>query len=345
MDHRKYLVTKDTKIKDAMKKIDSMKPKILFVAEDGKLIGALTDGDIRRYLLAGGNVEESVGKACNKKLKRVAHSLEEAITMLDRNYIAIPVVDSKKKIIDIYTGDKSSKKSRKKIDVPVVINAGGKGTRLDPFTKILPKPLIPVGDLPIIEHILRRYEDAGCREFHIIVNYKKELIKSYFREIDKTYQITWHDEKEPLGTGGGLSLLKNKIKDTFFFICCDSLILCDYADIVDFHRKNHHDITMICAKKNITIPYGIVNTDKNSVLESIEEKPEYSFLTNTAMYVLEPSVLKDMKKNEKVDFPDFIKSEKEKGKKIGVYVVEEEEWLDMGRMSELEKMRIRLYGE
>ncbi len=345
MDYKKYLVSRKTKIKDAMKKIDSLKPKILFVAEDEKLIGALTDGDIRRYLLSGGNVQESVDKACNRKPKKVAHSLEEAITMLDKNFIAIPIVDGKKKILDIYTGSKASGKRKKRISVPIVINAGGKGTRLDPFTKILPKPLIPVGDLPIIEHIMRRYEDAGSKEFHIIVNYKKELIKSYFKEIEKAYQISWYDEKQPLGTGGGLSLLKNKIRDTFFFICCDSLILCDYSDILSFHKKNKNDITMICAKKHITIPYGIVNTDQDSVLESIEEKPEYSFLTNTAMYILEPFVLKDLRKDEKIDFPDIIKREKAKGKKIGVYTVEEDDWLDMGQMSELEKMRIRLYGE
>ena len=345
MDHKKYLINKDMPIKDAMKKIDALKPKILFVAHEDKLVGALTDGDVRRYLLSGGSVEDTVEHACNRHPKKIAHSLEEAITMLDRNYIAIPIVDAKKKIIDIYTGSKASRTNKKKIDVPIVINAGGKGTRLDPFTKILPKPLIPVGDLPIIEHIMTRYEEAGCTDFHIIVNYKKELIKSYFKEIDKQYKISWYDEKEPLGTGGGLSLLRNKLKDTFFFICCDSLILCDYSDVLEFHRKNHNDITMLCARKQITIPYGIVNVDEDDVLESIEEKPEYSFLTNTAMYVLEPSVLKDLKKNVRIDFPDFIREEKAKGKKTGVYTVEEEDWLDMGQMSELEKMRTRLYGE
>ena len=345
MDYQKYVVNKDTLIKDAMKKIDALKPKILFVAEKETLLGALTDGDVRRYLLAGGKVEDRVEFACNKHPKKVAHSLEEAIAMLDKNYIAIPIIDDANKILDVYTGNKKTNTNKKKIDVPIVINAGGKGTRLDPFTKILPKPLIPVGDLPIIEHIMRRYEEAGSKEFHIIVNYKKELIKSYFKEIDKEYKISWTDEIEPLGTGGGLSLLKNKIKDTFFFICCDSLILIDYSDVLNFHKKNHNDITMICAKKHITIPYGIVNKDEKEVLESIEEKPEYSFLTNTAMYIVEPSVLKDLKKNEKIDFPDVIKMEKEKGRKIGVYTVEEDEWLDMGQMSELEKMRIRLYGE
>ena len=344
MNYKRYLIKKDLPIKDAMKKIDSTKPKILFVTENEKLIGALTDGDVRRYLLSGGKVDDPVEKACNKKPKRVAHSLDEAISMLDKNFIAIPVLDKDGNLTDIYTGNRTKPSKKKKIDIPVVINAGGKGTRLDPFTKILPKPLIPVGDLPIIEHIMRRYEEAGCKDFHIIVNYKKELIKSYFKEIEKEYSIHWADENEPLGTGGGLSLLKNKLKDTFFFICCDSLILTDYSDIVEFHKKNKNDITMICARKKVVIPYGIVNEDKD-VLTSIEEKPEFSFLTNTAMYLIEPSVLKDMKKNTRIDFPDFIKEEKEKGKKIGVYTVDEDDWLDMGQMSELEKMRIRLYGE
>ena len=345
MNYKNYLVEKNIKIKEAMKRIDVTKPKILFVAENNKLIGALTDGDVRRYLMAGGSIEDSVDKACNKKLKKIAHSKDEAINMLDKNYIAIPIIDDKKNILDIYIGRKEVKTKKKKINVPVVINAGGKGTRLDPFTKILPKPLIPVGELPIIEHIMQRYEEAGCFDFSIIVNYKKQLIKSYFSEIDRKYNIHWVDENEPLGTGGGLSLLRNKIKDTFFFISCDNLLLADYEDIIRFHKKNKNDITMICARKKITIPYGIVNTNDKNVLETIEEKPEYSFLTNTAMYVIEPAVLKDIKKNTRIDFPDIIKMEKEKGRKIGVYSVEEDDWLDMGVMSELEKMRIRLYGE
>lgn len=345
MDYKKLLVKKDVKIKNAMKRIDENKPKILFVAENEMLLGALTDGDVRRYLMSGGSVEDAVFNACNKKPKRIAHSMEEAITMLDKNFIAIPIVDEKNIIKDIYVGNKAKKKNVKKIDAVVVINAGGKGTRLDPFTKILPKPLIPVGDLPIIEHIMQRYEDYGCSDFNIIVNYKKQLIKSYFKEIDRKYNITWTDETEPLGTGGGLSLLKNKVNDTFFFISCDSLILEDYGTILDFHKKNKNDITMICAKKNVTIPYGIVNTKNDVVFDSIEEKPEYSFLTNTAMYVVEPDIIKDIKKNIRIDFPEIIKREKEKGKKIGVYTIKEEDWLDMGQMSELEKMRIRLYGD
>ena len=344
MDIQKYLISTETVLKEAMKRLDTLQPKILFVEKEGKLAGTLTDGDVRRYLMSGGSISDSAEMAFNKKPKKVAHSRHEAVEMLSSNFIAIPIVDKQNNLTDIYIGKRIDEVSRNRISIPVVINAGGKGTRLDPYTKVLPKPLIPVGDLPIIEHIMRRYEAAGCEEFRIIVNYKKELIKSYFKEIDKNYQIAWTDENEPLGTGGGLSLLRGEMKETFFFITCDSLILADYSEILDFHKKNQNDITMICAKKNVMIPYGIVNTE-NNVFSSIEEKPEYSFLTNTAMYVVEPDVVNDIKEDTRIDFPDIIRMEKEKGRKIGVFTVEEDEWLDMGQMSELEKMRIRMYGE
>ena len=173
MKMKEYLIDKKTALKDAMKILNSLKPKILFVEENGKLIGALTDGDVRRYLMSGGNVDALVEEACNKKLKRIAHSKKEAEKMLSSGFIAIPIIDDDDTIIDIYVGEQLRQPRKKKINIPVVINAGGKGTRLDPFTKVLPKPLIPVGDLPIIEHIMHRYEDAGGEDFHIIVNYMK----------------------------------------------------------------------------------------------------------------------------------------------------------------------------
>ena len=344
MNYKKYIITKNIVLKDAMKKMNAIKPKILFVADNNKLLGALTDGDIRRYLLAGNSLNDNVYMACNKKLKRIAHNIDEAKLMLDKNFVAIPIVDNKKYITDIYIGNTDNKKPRTKINIEVVINAGGKGTRLEPLTKILPKPLIPIGDSPIIEHIIKRYEEFGCNKFDIIVNYKKELIKAYFKEIDNDYNINWVDEKKPLGTGGGLSLLKNKIKNTFFFINCDNLLLVDYSKIYKFHKNNRNDITMVCANKKLELPYGIVKTD-NTNFVSIEEKPKYSFLTNTAIYIVEPYIINDIKLNTKIDFPEIIKKENEKGKKIGIYVVDEDEWLDMGEFSELEKMRNILYGE
>ena len=345
MEYKELLINKDKTVKEAMEKIGASGPKILFVAENGLLLGSLTDGDIRRHLMSGGNITDTVYDACNKNPQKIAHTVDEAKGMLSKFFIAIPIVDNSNRIIDIYIGNSSYKEEYDKIDVPVIINAGGKGTRLEPFTKVLPKPLIPVGELPIIEHIMRRYEEFGCHRFGVIVNYKKQLIKAYFKENDKDYSVKWFDEDKPLGTGGGLSLLKEKIHETFFFISCDNLLLSDYSKILKYHKENKNDITMICAYKNITIPYGIVETDDSGVFSGIKEKPEFSFLTNTAMYIVEPSILNDVEDNKQIDFPQIIEFENKKGRKIGVYPVGESEWLDMGQMSELEKMRIRLYGE
>ena len=130
-----------------------------------------------------------------------------------------------------------------------VIMAGGKGTRLDPFTRVLPKPLIPVGDLPIIEHIMKEYQSYNCNEFHIIVNYKRDLMKAYFADNENHYNITWYDEAEPLGTGGGLSLLRGRFRDTFFFANCDALLTANYESMLRFHKENRNTITMICIQK------------------------------------------------------------------------------------------------
>ena len=192
---------------------------------------------------------------------------------------------------------------------------------------------------------MQRYKDFGCEDFSMIVNYKKELIKTYFREIDNKYNIAWFDETKPLNTGGGLSLLKGKLNGTFFFASCDTLLLADYESMLRFHRSNGNVITMVCAWKNITIPYGIVEMGKNGAIENMREKPELSFLTNTSIYIVESEVLDDIPDDTAITFPEIIQMEKEKGRKTAVYPVSESEWLDMGQMSELEKMRERLYGK
>ncbi|MDO4197516.1 MAG: sugar phosphate nucleotidyltransferase [Erysipelotrichaceae bacterium] len=343
MEYKELLIEKNTSIHEALNRLDTLRPKILFVVENDILMGSLTDGDIRRYLLNDGKISDSVYDACNKNPKKVAKSLIEARAMLSKDYIAIPVIDENKKVLDIYWGENS--KAHTVLNVPIVINAGGKGTRLEPFTKVLPKPLIPVGDYPIIEHIIHAYEEYGCHEFKVIVNYKKELIKAYFNEVDKDYRIEFIDEDKPLGTGGGLSLLKNKINEPFFFVSCDSLLLEDYGKIYQKHIDNKNDITVILADRKVNIPYGVVNVDKNGEYLNISEKPQYTFLTNIAMYIVNPDIINDIEDDMRIDFPDIIEKEKEKGKKIGTYIVSEDKWLDMGVMPELEKMRSRLYGE
>ena len=341
-----FIVSQIITLSEAMHKLNANSGGTLFLTdEEDKLVACVTDGDIRRYLLSGGKMDSEVIEAANKH-PRYAKSLDEAKRLFHKkNYSAIPIVDEEMTILDIYSDCEGIVKKKAKLNVPVVINAGGKGTRLAPYTKVLPKPLIPVGDLPILEHIMNEYQSYGCTDFHIIVNYKRDLMKAYFADNEQQYNITWYDEDKPLGTGGGLSLLKGVFKDTFFFANCDALLTADYENMLKFHKENGNVITMICAYKNIHIPYGVVDMGVNGVIEGMREKPLLSFLTNTGIYIVEPSVIDSMIGGEAIGFPDIVERERQKGHKVAVYPVSENDWMDMGQIPELEKMRIKLYGE
>ena len=343
---KKYIGSSDLKVSEAMQLIDINHCGVLFIADDnGMLLGSVSDGDIRRFLLSGGNLCDPVLLAINK-FPKTAKTYDDAKSVYHiKYYAAVPIVDDAGCIKDIYVGKTSFDKPRKSLHIPVVINAGGKGTRLDPFTKVLPKPLIPVGEIPIIEHIMREYQSYDCNEFHIIVNYKRDLMKAYFADNENHYNITWYDEDKPLGTGGGLSLLRGMFKDSFFFANCDALLTANYESMLKFHKDNGNMITMVCAYKNINIPYGVVEMGINGTIENMKEKPSVSFLTNTGIYIVEPEVIDDMEDGVAIGFPDIVEQQRQKGKKVAVFPVSENDWMDMGQLPELEKMRIKLYGE
>ncbi len=342
-----FIGSESLTVSEAMQKIDINANGILFLVNEKRILTfCITDGDIRRFLLSGGKMSEAAIYAANNHPK-LAHSIGEARTLYHkRNWIAIPIVDDEGKLLDVYTGEVDGlQKKHNALNIPVVINAGGKGTRLDPFTRVLPKPLIPVGELPIIEHIMKEYQSYSCDEFHIIVNYKKDIMKAYFADNDNHYNISWYDEGKPLGTGGGLSLLRGKFNSTFFFANCDALLTANYESMLKFHKDNRNVITMICAYKNISIPYGVVEMGINGSIKEMKEKPLMSFLTNTGIYIVEPDVIDDIEDDECIGFPDVVERERKKGKKVAVFPVGENDWMDMGQLPELEKMRIKLYGE
>ncbi len=347
-DLQTFIAKDNLTVSEAMQQIDKNTFGILFLSDAaGKLVGCITDGDVRRYLLAGGKMSGSALDAANKN-PRAAKDIDEARLLYHKkNYIVIPVVNNEGAIVDLYNGEDGSQnqKIRNVLNIPVVINAGGKGTRLDPFTRVLPKPLIPVGELPIIELIMREYQTYSCDEFHVIVNYKKEVMKAYFHDNENRYNITWYDEEKPLGTGGGLSLLRGKFDSTFFFFFFYALLTANYESMLKFHKENGNAITMICAYKNMNIPYGVVEMGINGAIEDMKEKPLMSFLTNTGIYIVEPEVIDSIKDDEAIGFPDIVTRVKENGKKVAVFPVSENDWMDMGQLSELEKMSIKLYGE
>lgn len=343
-----FLGKKNLTVSQAMQQIDKNTCGILFLVDDDqKLLGCITDGDVRRFLLAGGKTSGMAIEAANCN-PRVAKTVDEARHLYHKkNYIVIPIVNEDGSVRDLYNGEvgEANQKQRNALNIPVVINAGGKGTRLDPYTRVLPKPLIPVGDLPIIELIMQEYQSYACTDFHIIVNYKRDLMKAYFADNERHYNISWYDEEKPLGTGGGLSLLRGKFDSTFFFANCDALLTANYESMLKFHKDNGNVITMICAYKNMNIPYGVVEIGVNGRIKEMREKPLMSFLTNTGIYIVEPEVIDDISDDESIGFPDIIEREKQKGKKVAVFPVSENDWMDMGQLPELEKMRIKLFGE
>ena len=336
-------------ITEALKKIDENALGILFIVDsEGKLVGALSDGDIRRWLIKTGDLKASVTQAMNNNPKFVLEQNEaDAIKLMDENFItAIPVVDDQMHVISVVDNKNRAKKpsntSKKLQGVPVVMMAGGKGTRLYPYTKILPKPLIPVGDKPIAELIIESFCEYGCNEYYLIVNHKKNMIKAYFGELDTDYNVHFVDEDIPLGTGGGVSLLKGMIKDTFILTNCDNIVEDDYSKIYEYHKEHKNLITMICSLKNFSIPYGVVNLANEGTIKSMEEKPTFSFFTNTGCYIVEPEVIDDIPEGTFMGFPDMIEKYRSEGKNVGVYPISENAWLDMGEMDALEKMRAHL---
>ena len=282
-DFDSILIHRQATVKEAMKQLDNTAEKILFVVDgENRLIGSLTDGDIRRWILAGGAVDEKVSRVCFKGTYFVAHNYDiENVKeeILKRKIVYVPVVDDRKKIVEFLIWDKLfdgklKRKTRDKLNIPVVIMAGGKGTRLDPFTRILPKPLIPVGDKTIMELIIEKFLEYDVAHFFVSVNHKSRIIKSYFEELDPAYGITYLYEDKPLGTAGALKQLQGVLEGDVFVTNCDIIVDADYPDVLRHHMASHNEITVVASMKNFKIPYGVCKIKNGGTLVNIAEKPE-----------------------------------------------------------------------
>lgn len=337
-----YTVLPDTSIRDAIEKIDRLNKRAIFVVDSRKrLLGLFTEGDMRKYILSDGNLSASITEAMNCSPIVFDSVISAKKAQKEQKMVVYPVVSPWGELTDAIFGD--GENENKKIntglnDIPLVIMAGGKGTRLYPYTKILPKALIPIGNTTITERIINQFYNYGCRDIHFILNHKANMIKSYYEDLEKNYAVHYHIEHEFLGTGGGLSLLKGKINSTFFLSNCDILINDDLECALKTHRVQKNIITFLCAVKNLVVPYGVINTDTSGKIINMTEKPEYTFLTNTGVYVIEPEVINDLKENEFIHFPEIAKRYIEKGRKVGVFPIPEKAWLDMGQFAEMENM-------
>lgn len=345
MEFKNLLITQNATIKDALKKLSkSGRGCLLVVHKKDKLLGTLTDGDVRRVILKGKSLKDKITGIYQKKpisLKNKNYSTIKTEDLFLKNRInLIPVIDNSKKIVDVLFPGKKLKKKQTNIQnfkKIVVVMAGGKGTRLEPFTNVLPKPLVPINNKPIIEHIIEKFLKNNISNFYITLNYKSKILRAFFQEMEQDFKFSFIDEPKPLGTAGGLSLLSGKIKKPFLVTNCDTIINIDFDDLLNFHISNGNDLTLVASAKEYVIPYGTCKLTKKGYLQKILEKPKFDFLVNIGLYVMNPNLISLIPKNKFYNMTDLISDARKKNKQIGVYPIDEESWIDVGQWSEYRK--------
>jgi dTDP-glucose pyrophosphorylase/CBS domain-containing protein len=346
-DVRAFLVPETFTIRQAMEQLERTEEKIIFVVDsDSCLVGSLTDGDIRRWILSDGDLKAQVGMVCNRHPRTADERFEVEklrAEMLEGNLSCVPVVSGSRQIVklvfwkDIFQSDVNIIAPKRRLNLPVVIMAGGKGTRLAPFTNVLPKPLIPMGDRTVIEIIIDQFLPYGLEAFHLSVNYKSKILKSFFEELSPKYSVAYLEEREPRGTAGALRALYEDSAESLIVTNCDIIIQADLAELVSFHTENNHDLTLVASLKDYKIPYGVCELGKGGSLAQIKEKPQYSFLVNTGMYVVRRDRLNLIPETAHCDMTDFIATLQTQGGSIGVFPIGENAWIDTGEWAEYRK--------
>lgn len=326
----------------ALKLMDVTRRKLLIVMDGSLFRSVLSIGDIQRAIIKGDTMDEPIEKILRPSTKVANASQDRADVekyVMEHKNEFMPIVDDDNNLVDVVFWDELFKTEvhhrTEDFDLPVIIMAGGQGTRLRPLTNVLPKPLIPIGEQTMMEDIMDRFVECGCHSFYISVNYKADIIRRYLDNLGKPqYHIEYFQEDKPLGTAGSLSLLKGIINETFFVSNCDSIIDEDYGEILRYHRENSNEITMISAMKSIFIPYGTLETGADGLLESLHEKPELTFKINTGMYILEPHLLKEIPSDRIYHITYLIEKLIKEGRRVGVYPINEGSWTDIGNWDE-----------
>lgn len=325
-------------IKEALRIIDSGAMKLAIILDENeKLVGTVTDGDIRRGLLGGLSLDDSVEGIIFKTptICRIEDTKERILEIaIEKKLYQIPIVDNNGKLIGIEEVDellKAKNKSNK-----VVLMVGGLGTRLYPLTKNTPKPMLKVGDKPILETIILNFKKYGFTNIILSVSYKSEIIENYFGDGSKFgVNIEYIHEEKRMGTAGALSLMKEKLNEPFFVMNGDLLTNINFEHMMDYHSQNNSIGTMGVREYDFQVPYGVVNVDGINI-KSIEEKPVHNFYVSGGVYILSDEVLQYIPQNEYFDMPTLFEKIIADGRKSISFPIREY-WLDIGRMEEFEK--------
>jgi dTDP-glucose pyrophosphorylase len=323
----------------AIRIIDTAMTQCALVVNEGRLIGMVTDGDIRRAILAGISLEEPIKRIMNPNFISLGQGAgEERILslMLEKKVQRLPILDAAGRVKNLVYLESLVERSRR--DNWVVIMAGGMGTRLRPLTDTRPKPLVKVGDKPIMETILDTLISKGFHKFFVSVNYMSHMIKDYFGDgSGRGVEIRYLEETQRLGSAGALSLLPETPRKPLVILNADLLTKVNFGSILDFHVEQESQATMCVKEYEYQVPYGVVKI-KDNHLVNVDEKPVQKFFVNAGIYVLEPEVLSYIPRNTPFDMTTLIEKCREEKSDVGVFPIREY-WLDIGRTQDLEKAR------
>ena len=339
-DWKKVLIKLDDSLEHAIKVLREGGCRITLVVDEcNKLVGTVTDGDIRRALINKITMESKIRVVMNAQPIKATKSLSRKnliSIMLKKDLLHLPIVDEEGVICGLETIQHLIKNSSH--NNPVLLMAGGFGKRLHPLTNNIPKPMLKVGHKPILETIINQFIDYGFHDFYISTHYKSELIRDYFKDgAQYGVSIQYVHEEKPLGTAGSLGLLPKKLPNLpIIMMNADLLTKVDFKSLIDFHNNNNNANATMCVREyDIEVPYGVVDIDGYSV-RGINEKPVHSFFVNAGIYVLNKKLLNKVTKESYLDITDFLEKELDCSGGVNVFPLHEY-WLDIGRIAEYEK--------
>ena len=345
---KKRIIDAQKTIIQTMGLMDQEFVKAFLVFEDNEFIGIITSGDLQRAIISKVPFDTPVGRIVDNSTKIYAKKSDDRkqvkAWMLQKRAEIMPVINDEGLLVDVLFWEdvvgtlESGQGNNRVMGLPVVIMAGGRGTRLKPLTNVIPKPMIPIGEKTILEEIMDRFESVGCRKFYLSVDYKSEMLRYYLEHLEHKYDIEFLEEDKPLGTIGSVSLLKGKVTTPFFVSNCDIVIDQDMRDVYDYHIENNNDITVVSAVKSISIPYGVIETGENGLMKEMKEKPELTYMVNTGVYIMNPGCITDIPEGEFFHITQLMEEVKNGGGRVGCFPVSEHAWKDMGEWTEYLKM-------
>jgi len=344
---KRLVITPDTTILLALQRMDDVRSKLLLVMDERCFVSVLSIGDVQRAIIRNVPLSMRVGSILRSDIVvcKVGDSEERIRSeMLRCRAEFMPILAGDRSLADVrywedYFPDQETVGKQNALNLPVVIMAGGTGSRLRPLTNVLPKPLLPFGQKTIIETIMERFLQVGCTEFHLSLNYKAAMIRHYFEQLGALpYTLNAFEEDRPLGTAGSLSLIADRLKSPFFVSNCDIVIEQDLEEVWRYHRTNNNELTIIAALKHVKLAYGSLVTGEDGLLRELSEKPEWLFKVNSGVYILEPHLLSLIPSGTFFNMTDLIDLLLARGGRVGVFPVSEGSWQDIGNWDDYSRL-------